>query len=62
MTKQIAIESIQTLPARNFVAGCPKNPATFVAYSEDGQYYEAFVSEQSAAEFAAEALSYFNRR
>lgn len=52
--------SIQTLPDRNFVAGWPKNPATYVAYHADGRYYEAFVSEfASEVEFANEALRFF---
>lgn len=52
---------IQTLPDRNFVAGWPKNPATYVATNWDGRYYEAFVSEfECKADFAHEALVYFN--
>lgn len=58
----IQIESIQTLPARNFCAGYPRNPATFVAYADNGHYYEGFVSEYTAqADFEVEALAYFNR-
>lgn len=62
MTKQAQIESTHTLPDRNFVAGAPRNPATFVAYSDEGEYYEGFVSEYAGiAEFETEALRYFNR-
>ena len=51
---------IQTLPAHNFVAGYPRNPATYVAYSRDGRYYEGFVSEyESIDQFEAEAFHYF---
>lgn len=51
---------IQTLPARNFVAGYPRNPATYVAYSSDGRYYEGFVSEyESIDQFEAEAFHFF---
>ena len=51
---------VQILPDRNFVAGWPKNPATYVAYDDDGHYYEAFVSEhQTQASFEAEARAFF---
>jgi hypothetical protein len=51
---------VQVLPARNFVAGLPRNPATYVAYSDDGRYYEGFVSEyESINRFKEEALRYF---
>jgi hypothetical protein len=62
MTKQIQIENVTTLPDRNFVAGYPRNPATYVATSDEGEYYEAFVSEHAdQASFEREALAYFNR-
>ena len=58
----IQIEAVQTLPDRNFCAGLPRNPATFVAYADNGHYYEGFVSEYAAqADFEAEAIKYFNR-
>lgn len=54
--------TIQSLPARNFVRGYPKNPATRVAYSQDGRYWEAFTEEHaSEAEFLSDAVRYFNR-
>jgi hypothetical protein len=54
---------IQTLPDRNFVAGWPKNPATYIATHDDGRYYEGFVSEfASEAEFAREALVFFTQQ
>jgi hypothetical protein len=53
---------IQVLPDRNFVAGWPKNPATYIATHDDGRYYEAFVSEYaSQADFARGARLYFTR-
>lgn len=58
---QIKIEAIQTLPARNFCAGEPRNPATYVAYADDGQYYEGFVSEYAdKSAFEADASDFFN--
>jgi len=56
--------TIQFLPARNFVGGYPKNPATRVAHSSDGEYryWEAFADEHASdAEFLADAVKYFNR-
>jgi hypothetical protein len=55
--------SIQSLPDRNFVAGWPKNPATYIATrDDDGHYYEAFASEYaSKADFARAAAIYFER-
>lgn len=53
---------IQFLPARNFVAGYPRNPATRVAYSDDGRYWEAFADEHESDEaFRADAAAYFAR-
>jgi hypothetical protein len=63
MTQRTAQDQVhvQTLPDRNFVAGWPKNPATYVATHDDGRYYEAFVSEYACkADFAHEALLFFN--
>ena len=54
--------SVQFLPARNFVGGHPRNPATRVAYADDGRYWEAFADEHTDdAAFVADAVSYFNR-
>jgi hypothetical protein len=55
--------SISSLPDRNFVAGWPKNPATYIATREsDGHYYEAFASEYaSLTDFARYAQLYFER-
>ncbi len=53
---------IQFLPARNFVAGHPRNPATRVAYADDGRYWEAFADEHASDdEFLAAASAYFSR-
>jgi hypothetical protein len=53
---------IQFLAARNFVAGYPRNPATRVAYSDDGRYWEAFADEHTSDDdFKADALAYFTR-
>ena len=55
--------NIQTLPDRNFVAGYPKNLATYIAHHDDGRYFEGFVCEYSSIEeFKADALAYFNRK
>ena len=57
----IKVETMQTLPARNFCAGAPRNPETFVAYSEDGQYYEGFASEYvDRNAFETDAYNFFN--
>ena len=54
--------TIQSLPARNFVRGYPKNPATRIAHSQDGRYWEAFADEHASdAAFVTEAVAYFNR-
>lgn len=53
---------IQFLPARNFVAGYPRNPATRIAYSDDGRYWEAFADEHNSDDdFRVDAIAYFTR-
>ncbi len=53
---------IQFLPARNFVAGYPRNPATRIAYSDDGRYWEAFADEHlNDDDFKSDAIAYFKR-
>jgi len=54
--------TIKFLPDRNFVRGYPKNPATRVAYSDDGRYWEAFADEHKFDEdFINDAVVFFNR-
>lgn len=56
------VQTIQTLPDRNFRGGFPVNPATYIAYADDGRYYESFVREYASIEdFRAEAMRFFNR-
>jgi hypothetical protein len=60
----VNIESIREIPARNFVNGYAKNPATYIAYADSGEYFEAFVNEDycgNIENFRADALKYFNR-
>jgi hypothetical protein len=54
---------VQINPDRDFVGGYPKVPATYTAYSEDGRYFTAFVSEYSCqADFERDAVEFFNRK
>ena len=56
------IATIQTLPDRNFRGGFPVNPATLIAYADDGRYYESFAREYASVDdFRAEALRFFNK-
>lgn len=57
------IDRIVTLPDRNFYAGYPRNPATYVAESVEGEYYEGFVRDYATrADFERDAVRYFTRK
>jgi hypothetical protein len=56
------IENTQELPDRNFCGGYPRNPATYVAHSDGGEYFEGFARDYDSKEaFEREAIQYFNR-